>query len=237
MFFRSKKLDSVLETYRLARIKASESQTTFSLPESQKDFSGVVLQAFADAGAEPPKIQFLEDHNPGVELEDRKAVNKATKILSVVAMVGVAAAAYTLSVDTSDNTASNNTVYTNTIYPKVKEPMSDFKNQSGGTDSGNSNIYRANDVWCDSIYHRNVSCELRPLVDELRIEPWDLEDPQDEISLEEFIQSQGNLGVQKVPEDTLNKILRPQKVIDEDIADHEAWCDSIDHRNVGCPNN
>lgn len=117
------------------------------------------------------------------------------------------------------------------LAPNQDSTTSLIQHDTGGVVVTDTTSHRS---WCDHIYHRNVSCELRPLVDSLEIVSSNNANPQDEVSLEEFVEDNGDLSDQAIPENELTKILRPQAIIDEEIAHHKKWCDSIDNQNVGC---
>ena len=96
--------------------------------------------------------------------------------------------------------------------------------------SENANVvsYDASHLnWCESIYHRNVSC---PKYGQVTVPPEVLAREETEhLAWCESIYHQ-NVGCPKH-----GQVEIPPVVLAKQKADHLAWCDRIGHRNVGCP--
>ncbi|KKR85045.1 MAG: hypothetical protein UU48_C0005G0011 [Candidatus Uhrbacteria bacterium GW2011_GWF2_41_16] len=82
-------------------------------------------------------------------------------------------------------------------------------------------------AWCDSIYHRNVSC---PKNGQVTVPPEVL--AQEEVEHLAWCDSiyHRNISCPKH-----GQVEIPLAVLAEQEADHLAWCNQIKHQNVGCP--
>lgn len=81
--------------------------------------------------------------------------------------------------------------------------------------------------WCESIYHRNVSC---PKYGQVTVPAAVLaREEAEHLAWCESIYHQ-NVGCPKH-----GQVEIPPAVLAKQEADHLAWCNRIDHRNVGCP--
>lgn len=96
-----------------------------------------------------------------------------------------------------------------------------YVSQRGGS------VNTTNDDWCESIYHRNVSC---PKYGQVTVPAAVLaREEAEHLAWCDSIYHQ-NFGCPKH-----GQVEIPSSVLAKREADYLAWCNKIGHRNVGCP--